>query len=350
MFEGFANVWTPVAQSRSLREKPLSVRLAGEPLVLFRDGRGGVGALLDRCPHRGVALSLGEVGADGCIQCPFHGWAFRGDGACTHIPLNDVPAEKRARHGATPVPVRETGGFLWIFTGPDAAGTEPEVPEALRDPEWHYLVQEASWSTHWTRAMENMLDMPHLPFVHRRSIGREMRRNLRLDTMMKTSVLPESWGAWIQGEVDGKPMEVKLAWRKPNGMELHIPLPRGRARLHVYCVPEDHDHTKMMLIRARDFMRSGPAAWVLDRLPNRVLTEDQAVVESSQPKEVPPAGDEISVATDAPTLHFRKYYWQALRGSSSALVPASKLARGNGRREEAAEEAETPLKPAVEVG
>lgn len=29
-----------------------------------------------RCPHRNVPLSLGEVVADGTLQCPYHGWKF----------------------------------------------------------------------------------------------------------------------------------------------------------------------------------------------------------------------------------------------------------------------------------
>jgi phenylpropionate dioxygenase-like ring-hydroxylating dioxygenase large terminal subunit len=44
-------------------------------LERFHDG---VGALLDRCPHRGVALSLGTI-TDGCLACPFHGWRFGAD-------------------------------------------------------------------------------------------------------------------------------------------------------------------------------------------------------------------------------------------------------------------------------
>jgi len=42
--------------------KPLRVVIAGASIVLFRGASGEIGALLDRCPHRGVALSLGVVG------------------------------------------------------------------------------------------------------------------------------------------------------------------------------------------------------------------------------------------------------------------------------------------------
>jgi phenylpropionate dioxygenase-like ring-hydroxylating dioxygenase large terminal subunit len=329
MFNGFANVWTPVVPAEALGKKPLPVKLAGEPLVVFRDGRGGVGALIDRCPHRGVALSLGEVGADGCLTCPFHGWAFRTDGACAHVPLNDVPDGKRARLGATSVPVREAGGLIWVFTGLDAASTEPELPPALTDPAWSTLFYAEEWSTHWTRAMENMLDWPHVPFVHRRTIGRDMRAKMRRNTVMRTFVEPTPWGAVFPSEFNGERSGM-LMWRRPNGMELHILEPEkgGRGmRGHVYCVPVDEKRTRMVLAMSRTFLRAAPLLWLarlLNRLNTKILLEDRGVVESSFPVEVPEPGQEVSVATDGPTLHFRRYYLRELRNSSASLVRLGK--------------------------
>ena len=49
---GMLDHWQPVCQSRSLRRRPISVKLAGHDIVVFRDGEGKVGALSDVCPHR----------------------------------------------------------------------------------------------------------------------------------------------------------------------------------------------------------------------------------------------------------------------------------------------------------
>ena len=329
MFEGFANVWTPLVPARSLGKKPLALRLAGEPVVLFRDGRDGqtrLGALIDRCPHRGVALSLGRVNERGCLECPFHGWSFQTDGACAHIPLNEVPLEKRERYAATSLPVREVGGLIWVFTGSDSAGAEPELSEALIEPGWSRWIHDEVWSAHWTRAMENMLDMPHVPFVHRRTIGRGMRAQLRPDSVLRMRVEPEPYGARFVGTLDGTEMEGGLRWRRPNGMELHIPIPGKKMRMHVFCVPIDAGHTRMIIIASRDFLRFGPIAWLSDQFNRYIVFEDRAIVQSSQPPEVPPPGDELSTATDAPTLHFRRYYYRELRPSGGgALVPAERL-------------------------
>ena len=53
--------WYIAARSDELRSAPLQRTILGTPLVLFRDGKGTAGALLDRCPHRNVPLSEGRV-------------------------------------------------------------------------------------------------------------------------------------------------------------------------------------------------------------------------------------------------------------------------------------------------
>jgi hypothetical protein len=52
------------------------------------------------------------------------------------------------------------------------------------------------------------------------------------------------------------------------------------------------------------------------------------VVESGGAKEIPPAADEKSVATDRATLQFRKYYYQTLRHSGSAVRENVHFRRG----------------------
>jgi phenylpropionate dioxygenase-like ring-hydroxylating dioxygenase large terminal subunit len=326
MFSGFAGVWTPIVPSRSLGKKPLALRLADEPVALFRDGDGRVGALIDRCPHRGVALSLGRVNERGCLECPFHGWSFARDGACVNIPLNVMPADKRERYAATGLPVRESGGLIWVFTGTDSAGTEPSVPEALTEPGWTRWIHDEVWNAHWTRAMENMLDTPHVPFVHRRTIGRAMRARMRPDSVLRMTVEPEPYGARFVAELDGESTGAALRWRRPNGMELHIPIPDKKMRLQIFCVPIDALHTRMIVIASRNFLHWGPLAWLSNQFNRYIVFEDRALVQSSQPPEVPPPGDEVSIASDGPTLHFRRYYFRELKQSGGeALIPASRL-------------------------
>ena len=59
--------WYPVGVASELTaETPTQmVRILGETLVLFRDKKGHVGLLDDRCPHRGASLSYGRVEGTG---------------------------------------------------------------------------------------------------------------------------------------------------------------------------------------------------------------------------------------------------------------------------------------------
>jgi nitrite reductase/ring-hydroxylating ferredoxin subunit len=51
------------------------VELAGIPVLLYRDG-DAIHAVSAVCTHRGAPLDEGSV-ADGCVECPWHGSAFR---------------------------------------------------------------------------------------------------------------------------------------------------------------------------------------------------------------------------------------------------------------------------------
>lgn len=320
MFDRFANVWTAVTLAKHLKVgKPLPLEVAGEKIVFFRDEKGHPRALLDRCPHRGVQLSLGKV-ENGCLECPFHAWKFDGSGAVKHVPLN--PDAKRERLFATSFPVREVGGLLWLFTGTTKHCGEPEVPSALTmvGPARTYL--EIEWNTHWTRAMENMLDSPHVPYVHAGTIGRFIRPRLRDDSRMDVTWEETAFGGKTHSTVDDDPGSgATLEWYRPNMMVLHIPVPGELFRMHAICVPINATRTRMIIIGARSFATLSLLNPLFNYSNRRIANEDRAVVESSQPLEVPPPREEISVRTDRATLQFRKYYFSTLVGDERREEP-----------------------------
>jgi phenylpropionate dioxygenase-like ring-hydroxylating dioxygenase large terminal subunit len=313
-FDGFADVWTPVLHRRRLGRRPVRIVVAGEPLALFRDGRGGVGGLLDRCPHRGVALSLGRVASDGTLECPFHGWRFDVGGANRAVPLN--PDARCETLGAAAVPVREIGDLIWIYTRTNTTtAPEPVVPESLTDPTLSRTYIERDWACHWTRAMENMLDSPHLPFVHRRTIGRAYRRAMTPSSRMNTRWEDTPFGGRARAALDGVESAGFLEFYRPNIMVLHIPIPGRRLRIHALVVPAEAGRTRLTVVASRDFARLPVFEPLFRWMNGRIADEDQAVVESSGPLETPPAGQEHSVGSDRATLQFRRYYDSQLRGS-----------------------------------
>src|SRR6185295_7297840 len=117
--------WQPVALSAELTDRPERVRVLGEDLVVFRDGRGQTGLLHLHCPHRGTSLEFGLVSARG-IRCCYHGWLLDVDGAILETPAEPPYSTLRHRlhHGA--YPTLEHQGLVFAYLGPPAA--RPEFP------------------------------------------------------------------------------------------------------------------------------------------------------------------------------------------------------------------------------
>ena len=247
-------MWTPVIETKRVRRNAVRVVVAGEPIVLFRDRHGAISALIDRCPHRGAALSLGRLSEDGCLECPFHGWRFDRAGVNQHIPFN--PDAKRDRLGAAALPARQIADLIWIRTSPGAQiSDEPVAPDGLTKVGLARTYVERLWNCHWTRAMENMLDSPHLPFVHRRTIGRAIRRRLRADTRMDVTWEETPWGGRARVSLDGEKSPAFLDYYRPNMMVLNIPVPGKHLRIHALVIPEEVGRTRLILAGSRDFAR-----------------------------------------------------------------------------------------------
>lgn len=317
MFQGFAGVWTPVLGSRQLRERPVPVTLAGERLVVFR-GKDGPAALLDRCPHRGVALSLGRV-REGCIECPFHGWRFDGGGRVTRVPWN--PDARLERLGTVAVPALDMGGVIWVYTAPGVERPEPPVLARMLEGR-RSVVSEVLFQAHWTRAMENSLDAPHLPFIHRWTIGAGVRSAAERGASMETNFARTDYGGRIDWSIDGASsgsMTGSLDFFAPNVMHLRFGKDEARPSQLMAVVPVDAQRTRMISILAPGFSLFRFLSAIIGR---RLLWEDQHVVESSDPPEIPEAGADLSVRSDRATLAFRKYYDAHLR-RSGVVLPAS---------------------------
>jgi len=316
VFEGFANVWTIVGLARELKaDAPLALTVAGERVVLFRGADGAPAALIDQCPHRGVALSLGRV-EKGEIRCPFHGWRFAPDGSNQLIPWN--PDAKRDKLCAKALPARERDGVLWLHTSTGEPAEEPPpIASLTRGP--RLCAQSFHWRVHWTRVMENMLDSPHIAFVHRRSFGGQVARTLEENPLARMEVCwePNDFGAEISAAIEGVARSASLRYVFPDLMELTLDF-RGRVfRIFAICIPLRECETRLLVITARGFLRAACFDPLFLWANRRIAEEDRAIVESSRPCHAPLEGEDASVRTDAATLAFRRLYRQRLAGSRS---------------------------------
>lgn len=118
--------WYAIAASEQVaRGQVLPIVLNGTPLVTWRPQSDKISVWSDRCPHRGMRLSLGAT-RDDILICPYHGWVFGADGACTHIPAHPKLTPSRAAR-ARIYPVTESNGYIWACLG-EPATPQPALP------------------------------------------------------------------------------------------------------------------------------------------------------------------------------------------------------------------------------
>jgi phenylpropionate dioxygenase-like ring-hydroxylating dioxygenase large terminal subunit len=168
-----SHCWHPVAYSHELQRKPLRAILLDEPLVLWRDSHARAHAFRDLCIHRGTALSLGSVTGDQ-IVCPYHGWRYEINGACSLIPQLAEPCAIPRKARAKVYRCLERYGLIWAAL--DAPRWPvPEVPE-LESSNWKTVsTGPFLWNCDSARQVENFTDFGHFPFVHPGLLGDPLR-------------------------------------------------------------------------------------------------------------------------------------------------------------------------------
>lgn len=164
-----ANFWYVVARSIEVTDQPVGVIVWKQAIVLYRDRTGQIHALEDRCPHRQVKLSSGQVRGDH-LECAYHGWQFDAKGRCTMVPYLSEN-QKLPNCQIRQYPTLEQDGFIWVFPGdPNLLPLSPSSPHPslspLSIPEWEHLNYIGSVATidcaiHFSFLIENLMDMYH---------------------------------------------------------------------------------------------------------------------------------------------------------------------------------------------
>lgn len=143
---------------------PVRARLLGVDLVVFRDTKGRVGVLDERCPHRGASLAFGR-NEDCGLRCLYHGWKFGVDGEIQE--MASEPADSRMRNlKARAYPALEAGGFVWVWMG-DAQTVRPfQAPAWAPTATTKISIVKIHAACNWAQVLEGSIDSAHSSSLH----------------------------------------------------------------------------------------------------------------------------------------------------------------------------------------
>jgi phenylpropionate dioxygenase-like ring-hydroxylating dioxygenase large terminal subunit len=316
VFETFPNFWTPVLPVAEIGLAPIAVELAGESLVLFRHSADQFAAFLDRCPHRGAPLSRGQVTKDGCLECPYHGWRFAPDGACTHVPFNSLNPAQRSKLSVVRLPTRVIAGILWVFTGIENV-PEPQLPLSLLEPNDRYVIHHEIWNAHWTRAIDISLDYLHIPFVHRNSFGGEFHDPVHQNASAQISVTSTTDGMAVTNQLNTLPYGIEIDWHQPNNVVLKLDLGGMPLRPHLFAIPINTQQMRFMQVVLPN---SGIDRSNFDFDEFFAASLDDRTMVESQIGEVPNLSEGCNVPTDEPSLRFRRWYYRTVKNRRTEAI------------------------------
>ena len=150
----------------------------GGPIVVLRDGDGGLRAFANSCRHRGSRVLDGTGHCDRII-CPYHSWTYRLDGSLMGAPAMDQTVDfDEAHYGLTPLRLETWEGFIWISFDPDIEDLESyygDMFERFATYKFSEMVvtrrSDYVLDCNWKLLVDNAHEAYHTGTVHKTSIG-----------------------------------------------------------------------------------------------------------------------------------------------------------------------------------
>jgi Rieske 2Fe-2S family protein len=93
--------------------------IAGESVIIVRDGEGRVNALLNVCRHRGSRICDAPAGRESRLTCKYHGWTYGLDGSLKALGFAPEGIDK-SRLGLKRLQARVFQGLIFVNFDADA--------------------------------------------------------------------------------------------------------------------------------------------------------------------------------------------------------------------------------------
>lgn len=308
------NDWHVVARSEAIQPGTLTkARLLGIDLVIWRNTDAQILVWQDRCPHRSVQLSQGQIVNDTFV-CAYHGLVFNDAGQCIKAPAHPGYTPPKQACVKT-FKAHEQYGLVYACLG------EP-VTKIPVFPEWHDSQYRLCFSgpyrchTSGLRAIENFLDVSHFPFVHPGTLG-DLSQTAIGDYIVSTDddgVALHNVRVW-QPDPDGQGQGEFVVYNyrafRPLTAYFRKETTAGNCLailLHVTPVEEDECLAWMWV--AMNYAHDVPIEDV-QQFQDHLIVEDFAILATHNPKHLPlDMQTEFHLPCDRGSLAYRKWLKQ----------------------------------------
>jgi phenylpropionate dioxygenase-like ring-hydroxylating dioxygenase large terminal subunit len=301
------NDWHVVATAQECQKNTLKqVRLLDEDLILWRsdNAKSTIQVWQDRCPHRGVSLSLGKI-VDETIICGYHGWKYNIAGKCVHIPTN--PKQKPPT-GATikTYKCQERYGLIWVCLGEPTKDLAPF-------PEWDdsnyrkVLIGPYKCHTSPFRALENALDVSHFCFAHDGFVGDSQQAQIE-DYEVEVNadgITVRDLQMW-QPDHDGTGVGGKVTYLQqishPLTLYIDKNTSRGRMIFFFTVTPVNQEECIIWMWVAMNYGHETPDS-KLREFQDKLFSQDSVLLESHRPVLLPLPCQKNIMADFPPEVH-----------------------------------------------
>lgn len=180
----FARCWLYLGHETQIPKRGdyLTTYMGEDPIIVWRDQHGKIGAFLNSCRHRGMKVCRLEEGNANFFSCPYHGWTYNSEGKLVTVPeYKEGYHEELNREEWGLVPVSRVGTYKGLIFGTFEESGE-SLEEYLGDMRWYLDLMvdctdeglEIVPGTHkwtipanWKFAADNFVgDSYHVPRTH----------------------------------------------------------------------------------------------------------------------------------------------------------------------------------------
>ena len=306
------NDWHPIARSSDLAEASIQgARLLGEDLVVWRI-HGEVRVWQDLCVHRGTRLTLGDLDGD-LLECAYHGWTYDGEGNCVKIPAH--PEQKpppKAR--VKTYRCKESYGLVWACLG-EPTRDVPDFEEWADASFRKVACGPYGYQASGPRAVENFLDVAHLPFVHEGILGERAHAEIQDYEVEQTGdgIVARNVRIWQpdpDGTGVGKDVNYTYKVLRPLTMYLSKDTREGRFSIFAVVCPMDEFESRAWFWIAMNYGKEVSEAEIRRR-QDEITGQDVPVVESQRPERLPlDLQAELHLRSDRIAVAYRKWLGQ----------------------------------------